>query len=164
MSDAQASESFLGILDGHPQAPGLVAHSLQPVEKIDLYDISTMDEVDLLKLRDEIEQKLQGLTLADVNLVKETMIQLKKAKLLQIEATKKDSETPMNQRAQVQNSIASILDKLGKMQTELYDSEKLKRLQAAVVKVVKQLPKESQVQFFEMLEMEFAVAEAEVNA
>jgi hypothetical protein len=40
----------------------------------------------------------------------------------------------------------------------------LKRLQAAVVKVVKQLPKESQVQFFEMLEMEFAVAEAEVNA
>lgn len=160
MSSTDDSDPY-GILEGTPK---LKSFSLQQPVKQKSHDVNAMNQDELLALRDEIEQKLEGITLSDVNLVKETMIQFKKAKKLQIDASAEDSEVPMNQRAQVQNSIANILDRLSKMQTELYDSEKLKRLQAAVIKIVKTLPKEQQDSFFEQMEIEIAQVEVEVDA
>lgn len=125
-------------------------------------DIDSLDSSQLLALHARIEAKLTGLRLSDVNLEKETLLQFQRAKVLQEDANKKDSGVPMNQRAQVQNSIAGILGTLSKMQSELHDSESIKRMKAAVVKVVRTLPKEAQAQFFELLEIEFQQAQAEM--
>lgn len=150
----------------HYQSPldtGLEDYSLEKREKDDKFDISALNQAELLALRTKIEAKITGTTLSELNLVKETLFQFQSAKVLQAEAGAANSDVPMNQRAQVQNSIAKILDQLGKIQMELYSSEKLKRLQAAVIKIVKQLPKPQQDTFFEQIESDFQVAEMEVD-
>lgn len=57
-------------------------------------------------------------------------------------------DAPPNQVAQVFNTISSILKEITKTQTELYNSERLKRIEAAVVQAIKLAPKESQDVFF----------------
>lgn len=152
----------------HPLSPEkqpvLQDFSLEKSQISSKMDLNSMDQAQLLALYVQIEAKLPSLRLADINLEKETMLQLVRAKQLQEDANKKDSGVPMNQRAQVQNSIANILSTLAKMQMELHDSESLKRLRAAVIKVVKAQPKEFQAQFFDMLETEFAAVEKELAA
>lgn len=123
-------------------------------------DLDTLDEAGLLALRADIDSRLPIKSLDDVNLVEESLRQLQMAKALQAKANEKDSGTPMNQRAQVQNSISNIITTLAKVQMELHTSERIKRIQSAVVKVVKQLPKASQDRFFELLEGELKQAEA----
>lgn len=137
--------------------------SLADVETNDKFDLSTMSQGELLALRAKIDGKLTGLSLSEVNLVKETLLQFQTAKSLQADANESGSDVPMNQRAQVQNSIANILTSLAKVQMELYDSERLKRLQAAVIKTVKKLPKEAQDTFFEALERDLNEAASEIE-
>lgn len=123
-------------------------------------DLDTLDEAGLLALRADIDSRLPIMSLDEVNLVQESLRQLKMAKALQAKANEKESSTPMNQRAQVQNSISNIITTLAKVQTELHTSERIKRIQSAVVKVVKELPKEAQDRFFALLDRELALAES----
>jgi hypothetical protein len=105
----------------------------EPVEEFPLEGLS---EEKLLELHSKVESRLGGLALTEVNLVKETLLQIKRAKVLQELATS-EKGTPMNQRAQVQNSLAGLLTQLSKIQIELYSSERIKRIQNAVIRVVK---------------------------
>lgn len=111
-----------------------------------------MTQAELLQLRGEIDENLSGIHLQDVNLVQETLIQLKKAKILQNRATKVGANYPLNQLAQVQNSIAKILQDLAKIQNTLFDSEQRKRLQQATIKTIKSLSQADQDRFFELYE------------
>lgn len=122
------------------------------------YKLSELTNMQLFELRAEIEQRLGPQTIEEVNLIKETLLQIHRGKALLEEATKKDSAVPMNQRAQVQNSLGSMLTQLAKMQMELYTSERVKRIQVAVIKVIKTLPKLQQDAFFEQLEYELGEA------
>ena len=108
--------------------------------------VGAMSQEQLLLKRDEIDQLLTETHLKDVNLSKELLLQLKKAKLLQQKTD--DDEVPANQRAQVQNSLGTILVNLAKHQQATYTSERFKRLETATVKAVKTLPKEAQDEFF----------------
>jgi hypothetical protein len=119
-----------------------------------VFDIEKLDEAGLLELRSKIDARLPIKSLDDLDLVQESLRQLQMAKQLQADAAKKDAGVPMNQRAQVQNSISNIITTLAKVQMELHTSERHKRIQSAVVKVVKSLPKEAQDRFFELLEAE----------
>lgn len=148
-----------------PAAPGLKdfggLHEGQNGSEIDL---DSMEQADLLHLRAQIEARLKNLTLEDVNLVKETLIQLQLARQLQADANKKDSATPMNQRAQVQNSLSNIITTLAKVQMELYTSERIKRIQSVVVKVMKRQSEEVQKAFFDNLETELTLAEQQMES
>lgn len=106
-----------------------------------------MSQHDLLALRDKIDTKLTGITLADVDLIEELLFQLKKAKELQTEV-KGDNTVAANQRAQIQNSIGTVLERLTKYQIDLYDSERNKRMEGALIRVLKTLPAEAQEAFF----------------
>lgn len=99
----------------------------------------TLSQADLLQKRDEIDALLTEISLKDVNLTKELMIQLKKAKILQEEAGK-DRDTPFNQRAQVQNSLNATMQSLAKLQATVYSSERNKRLEMALAKTLKEFP------------------------
>lgn len=134
--------------------PRFGLHSTTP--KVETRNIKDMSQEELLVLHTEIEGRLQGIKLKDVNLIKETMIQLQKAKALQADAAMQEKSTPVNQRAQVQNSIAGILRSLTTIQAELHDSESLKRLKSSLVAILKSLPDYLQ-------EKTFAAIKAEID-
>lgn len=142
---------------------GLQDFSLQPEDNDGAVKLDGMSKQELLDLHAKIETQLGGLALGEVNLVKETLLQIQRAKALQEAASEKSSGVPMNQRAQVQNSLANLLTQLGKIQVELYSSERIKRIQGAVVKIVRTLPKKQQDAFFDMLEVELAAAAQETD-
>lgn len=108
---------------------------------------------ELLALRERIDEKLPHRTLNNVNLEKELVMQLQHAQKLQKE-TLEDDQTPANQKAQVLNSVASTLQMLGKLQIEVYDAERLKKLEQILIGAIKELPKETQETFLQAYEQE----------
>lgn len=141
----------------------LADHSLQEGLQEPEIDLDTMTEGELISLRSEIESRIKIKALQDVNLVQEALFQLAQARELQALANKKGGDVPVNQRAQVQNSLKNIISELAGMQMRLYDSEFVKRLESATVKVVKTLPKEQQDKFFELLDTEMTVTQMDMG-
>lgn len=141
--------------------PALADFSLQPEDNGSI-KIKGMSREQLLDLHAKVENELGGLGLNEVNLVKETLLQIHRAKLLQ-EHANLAKDAPLNQKAQVQNSLGNMLTQLAKVQIDLFNSERIKRIQGAVVKVVKTLPKPQQDQFFEMLQEELSRAARETD-
>lgn len=142
--------------------PELQDFSLQPEENSGP-TLTSMTMEQMLNLHAQIEQKIGGLNLGEVNLVKEVLLQMHRAKNLQEKAST-EVGVPMNQRAQVQNSLGAMLSQLAKVQVQLYSSERIKRIQSAVIKTVKTLPKKQQDIFFELLEQELTLAAHETDA
>jgi galactose-1-phosphate uridylyltransferase len=105
----------------------------------------------LMSLRSMIDQMLGLGSLTDLNIENEILVQLQNAKLL-AEEVRNDSDVPANQKAQTINSVSSILKQLVGMQTELYNAERLKEIEAAVIEALKPAPKEIQDSFFERYE------------
>lgn len=64
---------------------------------------------------------------------------------------------PANQVAQVINSVTGILKDLVKMQTDLYNAERVKKLEAALVGTIRTLPEEQQDAFFTRYERALAL-------
>ena len=58
-----------------------------------------------------------------------------------------DEQVPANQVAQVFNTISAILKEIVKMQTELHNAERVKKLEAAMIQAIKLAPKKSQEAF-----------------
>lgn len=63
-----------------------------------------------------------------------------------------DEGIPANQVAQVFNTISAILKEIVKMQTDLYNAERVKKLEAAMIQAIKLAPPESQQVFLEQYE------------
>lgn len=110
-------------------------------------DLASMSVSDLIELRREVEAFIPAKALADLNLEKEIVIQYQSAQAL-LNSVSTDEGVPANQKATVQNSCANTLDQLLKMQVRIHTSERLKRIEQSLIKVVKTLPKEQQEQFF----------------
>lgn len=70
-----------------------------------------------------------------------------------------DKATPPNQVAQVMNTLTAILDKIVKLQTELYSAERVKKLEAAMIQAIKLAPPESQQVFLEQYQTLLKAAE-----
>ena len=63
-----------------------------------------------------------------------------------------DDRVPPNQLAQLMNTISAILKEIVKMQTELHNAERVKKLEAAMIQAIKLAPPESQQAFLEEYE------------
>ena len=63
-----------------------------------------------------------------------------------------DETVPPNQLAQLMNTISAILKEIVKMQTELHNAERVKKLEAAMIQAIKLAPLESQQAFLEQYE------------
>ena len=63
-----------------------------------------------------------------------------------------DESIPPNQLAQLMNTISAILKEIVKMQTELHNAERVKKLEAAMIQAIKLAPLESQQAFLEEYE------------
>jgi hypothetical protein len=127
---------------------GLKRFSLKTVGDHEEIDLDSLEIGELLDLRSKIDAKLPPLTIKDLNLEEELMLQFIRAKDLQSNIAKA-SDIPTNQKAQVANSVRATLSEIVKMQSELYSAEQFKRMEACLAKVLKTLPTEAQNAFFE---------------
>ena len=115
--------------------------SLAPQEP---FKLASMNEAALIDLRSQLDSHLT-LKLSDINLAEELALQFKQAKALYNNIAE-DEETA----AQVLNTVTSIIATITKAQAELYNAERLKKLEIAVLKALKTLPLPEQEAFFEL--------------
>lgn len=102
----------------------------------------------LLIAREQIDAQLPVKTLNQLDLSHELVIQLQQVKLLQSQAME-DLDTPVNQRAQAANSVASVLVSLAKLQNETYNSERLKKIEMVLLEAIQDLPEDQQERFLQ---------------
>lgn len=110
------------------------------------FDLTQQTPDQLLALRTDIDGLLPVKHLKDLNLQQELVLQLLSIQRLQNDAIA-DEDVPSNQKAQVAGHVASALATLGKLQVEVYNSERLKKIEAVLIEVLKTLPTEAQEAF-----------------
>ena len=115
------------------------------------FSLLDMEPSQLITLRHEIDKILGIGSLGDLNVESEIMVQLATAKALQVE-TLTEKDTPANQKAQTINAVGAILRDLVRMQTELYNAERIKEVEAAVIDCMRLAPDDVKDKFFERYE------------
>lgn len=115
------------------------------------FDLDSFSVAELLELRQQIESRLPASELSDMNLEQELVYQFLKVKELQDTGFRED-RTPLNQKAQVANSVATTLDALVKMQKGVYTSERFKAIENFMIQALKKLPRETAEAFLEEYE------------
>lgn len=126
--------------------PPLARHTLSTPTT----SFENLPEAALIALRQEIDSRLT-LDLASINMKEELALQFKQAKALYA-AAETDETTPMNQKAQVLNSLSTIIAAISKTSAEVYSVERLKKLEAATLHALEFLPRESKERFFDLYE------------
>jgi hypothetical protein len=94
--------------------------------------LSGLNIHELLALRAEIDAYLPEKAMKDMNLEEELMMQYHQTKALLAEVIV-DTGTPTNQKAQVINTCNNILAEITKSQTVLYNSQRLKVMEQALI-------------------------------
>lgn len=121
----------------------------KPAPKAKLGDIiADMTDEQLLSLRQKIDMKLK-VDLSRLDLAEELGLQYRGAMVL-LDSVQDDADIPANQRAQVLNSVRTTLGEIIKQQKIVYNAERMKRLEAAILKVLQQMPPESTRIFFDL--------------
>jgi hypothetical protein len=115
------------------------------------FDLSNLNPDQLLELRMDIDQLLPVKHLKDLNLQRELVLQLLNTQRLQNEVMR-DDEVPANQKGQIAGQVASILNTLGKLQIDVYSSERLKQVEGVLIGVLNTLPTEQQEEFLTVYE------------
>lgn len=138
-----------------PAQPGLVRTTqddrplkLAPKHNVDLTKLSEDERMDLYT---DLIASLSSKSLKDLDMERELVIQLHTVQRLQKDVLH-DENIPANQRAQAANVVASALNSLAKLQSEIYTSERLKRLEGALIEAVQTLPMETQQTFLDSYE------------
>lgn len=102
-------------------------------------DLSSLSMMGLLSLRNRIQGMLPATQLKDMDLSQELVLQVAALQELQ-RLTMGDKNTPANQQAQVANSLSAALVNLVKLQSEVYTTERFKRIERAVINFLNGLP------------------------
>lgn len=96
---------------------------------------------ELIKHRDDIDRRLPPLSLSELNLEEQMLLQYHSTRSLQSDVIAEES-IPVNQRAQVANSVAASLAKLTELQETLYTTERLKAIERILIRSLRKLPEE----------------------
>jgi hypothetical protein len=126
--------------------PGQAAQEAE--QAVSLLD---MDTSQLLTLRGQLDRMLGTTSLNDLDVEQEILVQLATAKLLQ-EETLRDDKVPANQKAQTVATVTAILRQLTNIQTDMYNAERLKEVEAAMIAALQTAPIEVKDAFFERYE------------
>lgn len=108
-----------------------------------------MDQLEpeqLLEVYEEIRSRLPPLRIAKMNVEEELLLQFHTVRKLQTEVIGMDAVAP-NQKAQVANTVGNCLERITKMQEEIYDSERFKRIESLVIRMLRKVPKEVAEEF-----------------
>ena len=119
-------------------------HSLQ-------INLTGLDADQLLELRARVDSLLPVRSLKDLDLAQELVLQVQALQALQSRVMN-DLETPVNQVAQVANSLSAALSNLIKVQESTYDSERIKRLESVMIETLSTLSASAQAKFLKAYE------------
>lgn len=73
-----------------------------------------------------------------------------------LQLIKNDPGVPANQRAQVLNTTLSVLERISKTRTDLYNSERVRNIEQTLIRVMKEQPQEVREAFFAKYEAALA--------
>lgn len=116
---------------------------------------SAMPTETLLRFLDEIRATLPSTNLVDMNMEEELILQYQAVRSLQ-NSIFDDEGVPANQKAQVANSVASVLSSLADLQNKTYTSERFKRIETLLIRHLSKLPEETAAVFLEDYEQTLA--------
>lgn len=116
---------------------------------------SAMPTETLLRFLDEIRATLPSTNLVDMNMEEELILQYQAVRSLQ-NSIFDDETVPANQKAQVANSVASVLSSLADLQNKTYTSERFKRIETLLIRHLSKLPEETAAVFLEDYEQTLA--------
>lgn len=122
-------------------------------EKPSKVTLSGLNIHELMALRSEIDTFLPSLSIMDMDLEGELLLQYAQTKAL-LASVVEDSETPANQKAQLMNTCSAILTQITKSQSDLYNGERLKIMEQALINAMKTVPTDVSEKFFESYERE----------
>lgn len=105
----------------------------------------------LLEKRAEIDAMLPVKDLKDLDLSRELVLQVQALQALQNRVLGDDA-SPANQQAQVANALSSALTNLVRVQSDVFTSDRLKRIEAILIECVRELPTSVQEKFFDRYE------------
>ncbi len=111
-----------------------------PYNGSSLPEISHLNQEELVTLYDLVSSRLPPMKLAHLNMEEELVLQLYRAKALQTKSME-DDNIPANQKAQVMNSVASVIGDLIRLQERLFNAERFKAIEAILLESLKMLPK-----------------------
>lgn len=125
----------------------------KPSEKLDKGDalsalLTGLNEADLLSLRRKIDVSLK-IEIKDLKLTEELGLTYRQGQVL-LDSVVDDGDVPASQRAQVFTSVNAMLEKIIKQQEIVFNAERLKRYEAAFMKVLEDLPADAQAKYFDM--------------
>ena len=114
-------------------------------------DAYTLQE--LLDLRARIERRLPARSLRELDLEAELALQFAALQQLQ-NSVIDDNDTPANQKAQVANSLSAALVNLVKLQSDVHNSERMKKIESLLIDALRELPVEAVEAFLARYERE----------
>lgn len=114
-------------------------------------DAYTLQE--LLDLRTRIERRLPARSLRELDLEAELALQFAALQQLQ-NSVIDDDDTPANQKAQVANSLSAALVNLVKLQSDVHNSERMKKIESLLIDALRELPVEAVEAFLARYERE----------
>lgn len=97
--------------------------------------------------RDSYIYEEESGSLSTLNLDSELYIRYTKAKRF-LDSIENDTSIAPNQVAQVMNTITTILKEITRLQTELYNAERVKYLEQCMITAIKGAPQSAQDSFF----------------
>jgi len=106
------------------------------------------DSEALLVLRNEIDRKL-NLGLDQLDMANELSLQYRRANDLYAEVLQ-DKQIPTNQKAQVLNTLSNVLKSITESSQVTFSIARQKKIEAATLAAVRDLPKEAKDKFFSM--------------
>lgn len=107
--------------------------------------------IELIRFRDEITKLLPPLTLKEMNLEEEMLLQYHSLRALQNDVLE-DTQIALNQRAQVANAVANQLSKLADAQEKVYTQERFKAIESLMIRSLLRLPEETAADFLSQYE------------
>lgn len=115
------------------------------------YSLVGLTVSELLERRGAIDALLPPRRLSEVDIEEELLLQFARTKEL-LGAVTASTDTPANQKAQVANACSAILEQLIKLQTRLYSAERVKILEAALIKTLREFDESVHARFLEIYE------------
>jgi hypothetical protein len=109
-------------------------YAMSKVDKAKSDPLEGLDDEELIALRLRLDKRL-NLDLKELNLAEELGMQYRSGQIL-LASVQDDKGVPANQRAQVFNSVGSMLKDIVKQQKVVYDAERLKRFESTFIKVL----------------------------
>ena len=115
--------------------------------------IDKMSVQELIRLRDQITRRLPPLTIAEMDLEEEMLLQFHALRATQNDVMG-DLDIPVNQQAQIANACGQQLKALAERQSEIYTSERIKRLEKTLIRLLHKWDSKQAELFLEEYEKE----------